>query len=72
MNLKILIHHAAAAAAAGVSNGNVNLSEFASGESQSQFMAAALVLEGVDGAEGVSEGDVESEMGKGEKRNGDP
>ncbi|KAG6595114.1 hypothetical protein SDJN03_11667, partial [Cucurbita argyrosperma subsp. sororia] len=35
-------------------------------------MAAALVLEAIDAAEGLGDRDVEGEMGNGEKSNGDP
>ncbi|KAG6604269.1 hypothetical protein SDJN03_04878, partial [Cucurbita argyrosperma subsp. sororia] len=33
-------------------------------------MATALILEGIDAAEGLSDRDIESEMGKGEESNG--
>lgn len=72
MNLKFLIRGAAIEASAGCRDPHLHESELLSGQTQSEFMATALVLEGIDAAEGLSDGDIESEMGKGEESNGDP
>lgn len=42
------------------------------GEAESELVAATLVLEAVDAAEGLSYGDVEEEMGEGEEEDWRP
>lgn len=56
----------------GGGGGGLDLPELLGGEAESELVAAALVLEAVDAAEGVGDGDVEAEMGNGEERNWDP
>lgn len=41
-------------------------------EAQRQLVAPPLVLEAIDAAQGLGDGDVEDEVGHGEQTNGDP
>ncbi|KAA0025559.1 hypothetical protein E5676_scaffold255G00090 [Cucumis melo var. makuwa] len=73
MNLKFLIRHASIKPSIdGGGNLHLHFSEAFSCETQSKLMATALILEAIDATEGLSNRDIETEMGNGEKSNGDP
>jgi len=71
VNLKLLIGNAVVVTVGGAEP-DLDLPELLGGEAESELVAAALVLEAVDAAEGLRDGDVEDEMGDGEQRDGDP
>ena len=51
---------------------HLHLPQLLGRQTQRQLVAAPLVLEPIDAAEGLSDGDVEDEVGQGEEDNGDP
>lgn len=51
---------------------HLELLEALGGEAEGELVAAPLVLESVDAAEGLGDGDVEDEVGEGEEADGDP
>jgi len=71
VNLELLIGNTLVVTVGGAEP-DLDLPELLGGEAESELVAAALVLEAVDAAEGLRDGDVEDEMGDGEQRDGDP
>ena len=61
MNLKIITHHFPIIVP--ITGPHLDLPESISGEAESKLVAAALVLETIDAAEGLSDGDVKDEVG---------
>lgn len=56
----------------GSSGSTFEISEFLSGQSESELMASALVLEGIDASQGLCDGDVKDEMSETEEADWDP
>ncbi|KOM41146.1 hypothetical protein LR48_Vigan04g134400 [Vigna angularis] len=72
VNLELLIGNTIVVTTVGGAEPDLDLPELLGGEAESELVAAALVLEAVDAAEGLGDGDVEDEVGDGEQRDGDP
>lgn len=70
MNLKVVPHQITLVV--GRAGPHLDLPEALSGEAESELVATALVLEAIDAAEGLGDGDIEHEVGQGEKSDGDP
>lgn len=70
-HLVVVVVAVAAAAAIGVGHRqghpHLEVPEPLGGEAEGELVAAALVLEAVDGAEGLGDGDIEDEVGEGEE-----
>lgn len=74
MNLELIVSNPIkVVTAAGVgAEPDPHLPELLGGQAEGELVAAALVLEAVDAAEGLGDGDVEDEVGEGEEDDGDP
>lgn len=72
MNLKVIVSNPVKVVAGTGTHSDLHLPELLGGEAKSELVAAPLVLEAIDAAEGLGDGDVEDEVGEGEEYDGDP
>ena len=70
MNLKVIADHVTLIVS--TTGPHLDLPEALSGEAKSELVATALVLEAIDAAESLSDGDIEDEVGEGEENDWDP
>lgn len=72
MDLKIIIPKAFKIRSTIAAHPHLHLPQLLSSQPKRELVATPLVLEAVDASQGLSDGDIENQMRKREKRNGYP